>query len=69
MSNDIDKIKLLMTRRMQSMKDEATARRRFTLKQQVEELESLFKMMERHYGESTHPNSNAESIGENGDTV
>ena len=47
MSGQLKQIKDLLTRRLQSMKDEAKVRRRFTLKQQVEEVEHLIKMMER----------------------
>ena len=47
------------------MKDEAAVRNRFTLKQQVEELQKLFKMIEDHY----ERNRQTKSTGANGDTV
>ena len=71
--SEIDKIKKLFTHRMQSMKDEAAVRNRCTLKQQVEELQKLFKMIEDHYERpndtKTKTNGRTESIGANGDTV
>jgi hypothetical protein len=53
------------------MKDEATVRRRFTLKQQVEELEHLIRMMERELGIEGRTNTitNSESSSQNGDSV
>jgi len=71
MTEQYTQIKILLTRRLQSMKDEATARRRFTLKQQVEELEHLFNMMERELGikERINTNANSESSSKNGASV
>jgi len=71
--SEIDKFKTLFTHRMQSMKDEAAVRKRFTLKQQVEELQYLFRRIEEHYerSDNTTPKANGrtESIGANGNTV
>ena len=71
MTEQYTQIKILLTRRLQSMKDEATARRRFTLRQQVEELEHLFKMMERELGieERINTNANSKSSSQNGASV
>ena len=71
MTEQYTQIKILLTRRLQSMKDEATARRRFTLKQQDEELEHLIKMMERELGieERINTNANSESSSQNGASV
>lgn len=71
MTEQYTQIKILLTRRLQSMKDEATARRRFTLKQQVEELEHLFNMMERELGieERINTNANSKSSSQNGASV
>lgn len=71
MTEQYTQIKILLTRRLQSMKDEATARRRFTLRQQVEELEHLFNMMERELGikERINTNANSESSSQNGASV
>ena len=71
MTEQYTQIKILLTRRLQSMKDEATARRRFTLRQQVEELEHLFNMMERELGieERINTNANSESSSKNGASV
>ena len=71
MTEQYTQIKILLTRRLQSMKDEATARRRFTLKQQVEELEHLFNMMERELGIEgrINTNANSESSSKNGASV
>jgi hypothetical protein len=71
--SEIDKFKILFTHRMQSMKDEAAVRKRFTLKQQVEELQHLYRRIEEHYErlDDTKPKTNGrtESIGANGNTV
>ena len=71
--SEIDKFKILFTHRMQSMKDEAAVRKRFTLKQQVEELQNLYRRIEEHYErlDDTKPKTNGrtESIGANGNTV
>ena len=71
MTEQYTQIKILLTRRLQSMKDEATARRRFTLRQQVEELEHLFNMMERELGieDRINTNANSESSSQNGASV
>jgi hypothetical protein len=71
MTEHYTRIKLLLTHRLQSMKDEATVRRRFTLKQQVEELEHLIRMMERELGIEGRTNTitNSESSSQNGDSV
>ena len=71
MTEQYTQIKILLTRRLQSMKDEATARRRFTLRQHVEELEHLFNMMERELGikERINTNANSESSSQNGASV
>ena len=71
MAEQLQQIRILLTRRLQSMKDEATARRRFTLKQQVEELEHLIKMMERELGieDRINTNANTESSSQNGASV
>ena len=71
MTEQYTQIKILLTRRLQSMKDEATARHRFTLKQQVEKLEHLIKMMERELGieERINTNANSESSSQNGASV
>ena len=47
MAGQLNQIRELLTRRLKPMKDEATVRRRFTLKQQVEEVELLVRMMEK----------------------
>lgn len=71
--SELDKIKKLFTHRMQSMKDEAAVRNRFTLKQQVEELQKLFKMIEDHHERpsdtKSKTNRETKSTCANGDTV
>ena len=71
--SELDKIKKLFTHRMQSMKDEAAVRNRFTLKQQVEELQYLFTRIEsyyeRHSSNKIKTNRETKSTCANGDTV
>jgi len=47
MYDSLKEIKILLKHRLSSMKSEAKARKRFTLYQQVEEIEGLLVMFER----------------------
>lgn len=47
MSKELDRVKKMLNNRLLSMKADANNRRRFTLYQQVEEIEAIIKMFER----------------------